>query len=261
MSSCEQILLVGSGLSQTLGNFLEKQLLPWQIPIALAANGIKVRRSGNELTPILPALPLNPGDVVNINYARFDADLRKEASTNYRDYCFVPDHYVQDENKKVIKDQAITFLQALMEARSQSSRLTVPVSLETFIDKLSGSSLTGSSIPNPIRHLYIGAHANDAGDIFMNLQDTVDPDITSNTGVIDFEALEAAEKHNLLKIDQKFLEPRPLVAGQSVATEFRIRGCRIGKAKPFLDQLKKALGGNVTVNAPKHFDHVAKLDN
>ena len=196
---------------------------------------ITVVRRQAALTSLIAATQLLAGDKVSV---ASPLPALTPALGDYRDYCFVPGSG---------SDQAVATLQKIMETRPQSTRLKLPASLEDFIDALSDKEIV-----NPIRHLYIGSHANDAGDLFMPLQGS------SPADAIDYEALEAAEKSGILKIDPKLLAPRPAASGQNNAAQFRVRGCRIGKAKPFLNQLKKALGGTITVNAPKHFEHVAK---
>jgi hypothetical protein len=42
-------------------------------------------------------------------------------------------------------------------------------------------------------------------------------------------------------------------AGSPITAFFHFKGCNLGKAKPFLTKLKEALGGHVSVTAPKHF--------
>jgi len=221
-----------------LGEFLisKESLQPWRLPLLVSAGAITVVRGPAALTNLTAATQLLSGDKVSV---ASPLPVLTPAAADYRDYCFVPGSS---------SDPAVATLQKIMETRPQSKRLTSPASLEDFIDALSDSDIT-----NPIRHLYIGSHANEAGDLFMPLQGSSSP-----AAAIDYEALQDAGKNNILKIDPKLLEPRPSASGQSIAAQFRVRGCRIGKAKPFLDQLKKALGGNISVNAPKHFEHVAE---
>jgi hypothetical protein len=223
--------------ADTLGEFLirKESLQPWRLSLLITAGAVSVLRGPAAVTPLKASMQLLPGDKVSL---QSPLPVLTPAAGDFIDYCFVPGN-----------DKTIVTLQSIMEHRPQSKRLTGLDALDEFIDALSDSEIT-----KPIRHLYIGSHANDAGDLFMRLQSVLNPPI-------EYEMLELAEKNGKLKIDPKLIEPRPQVGGQAVPAQLRVRGCRIGKAKPFLAQLKKALGGGIAVNAPKHFEHVAEWDN
>jgi hypothetical protein len=73
---------------------------------------------------------------------------------------------------------------------------------------------------------------------------------------ITFEDLESAVTTKVLEIDPQLLGPRPKNAsGQVIAAQVHIKGCNIGNpiTMPFLQLLKKALGGKVGLTAPKFF--------
>lgn len=242
-----------------LADFLGRaaQLQPWRIPFLIALDAITVMRGSSSLPSLQASTQLLTDDEVSL-LSPLPALLPDP--TDFRDYCFVPG-----------TDPVSRALAALMRARPQSVLLSSMTDLKSFVDGLSGAEIKG-----PIRHIYVGSHANDAGDLFMAL----DPSSPQGSA-IEFEDLEQAEKSGALKIDPKLLEPRPAdVAPLGLATssagelvlqpglsslpenaQFRVRGCRIGKAKPFLFQLKKALGGSIAVNAPKHFDALADWSN
>ena len=96
----------------------------------------------------------------------------------------------------------------------------------------------------------MASHANPEGYLFIQLA-------MMTADVITYEDLEKAEKDKKLVVDMSLLEPRPKDgSGNPVAPAFLFRGCRIGATLPYLKKLKEALGGNLTVIAPKHF-HIA----
>jgi hypothetical protein len=104
---------------------------------------------------------------------------------------------------------------------------------------------TTTSITKPIGDLLFGAHANDEGELFM-------PSFPGQNGPTVFETLEET-----LNDPTKSIQiPDPLIGfttGSQVTHAVHIKGCNIGKARPFLVKLKAALGGHVRVTAPKFF--------
>ena len=101
------------------------------------------------------------------------------------------------------------------------------------------------SVAKPIGDLLFGAHANDEGELFM-------PSFPGQNGPTVFETLEET-----LNDPTKSIQiPDPLIGfttGSQVTHAVHIKGCNIGKARPFLVKLKAALGGHVRVTAPKFF--------
>jgi len=253
--------------SAELAEFLndEASLQPWRIPLLIANQAITVTRGGKTLTGLQPSTPLVKDDKVSlVSPLPTLVPALVPPLADFRDYCFVPG-----------TDAVSVLLANLMSARPQSVRISSMTDLKRFIAALSGTEIT-----NPIRHIYIGSHANNAGDLFMKIDSSAPA-----AAVIDYEVLEVAEKAGTLMINTALLEPRPtnppfisfktsttpqrqstlhvgaIVGHLPIAPQFRIRGCRIGQAKPFLIQLKKALGGGINVNAPKHFESVADWSN
>jgi hypothetical protein len=138
----------------------------------------------------------------------------------------------------------------LQMARLLDNRPTtdlMPASLgtvERFIDELE----TLSSVVKPVDSMFVGSHANDTGQLKIAV------DGAQKGKFADYETLEAAETSGTLRIPSIL---RTLPDGSShPGTVVRIRGCRVGIQAPFMDKLKDALGGAVTVTAPKHFHMV-----
>jgi hypothetical protein len=224
--------------------FLREQgLQPWRIPILVACGGITLIRSGvtvplNNATDRVLAKDIirladpTPQPCVNA--------LAKEAGMNSRDYAFVPG------SSPFEADMA-----TLLEARPSTVRIRGVDSLASFIRELGNSAF----IKNPIRDLIISSHSDPEGDLFIRMT------IGSAT-VITYEDLEAAVKSKAIVIDGVLVEPRPTdPSGKPVAAQIIIRGCRIGRALPFLKKLKEALGNKNPVVAPKHLHVVARLTN
>jgi len=112
-------------------------------------------------------------------------------------------------------------------------------------------------LTHPIRHLVIASHASRTGRLALHLT------TGSPLKVITFEDLETAVTGKQLALDPQLLEPRPKDgSGQVIAAQLHIKGCNIGNpiAMPFLQLLKKALGGQVGITAPKFFHSIKTVD-
>lgn len=106
-----------------------------------------------------------------------------------------------------------------------------------------GHLLNTPADTKPVGNLLIGSHGNDQGWLQIGLDATLGGDI-------DFEKLVAAVTSGSVSI------PAALITNPDdtpAAVTVHIRGCRIGMAKTYVEKLKEALGGGVTVTAPKHF--------
>jgi hypothetical protein len=107
--------------------------------------------------------------------------------------------------------------------------------------------------PPPIGDLYLGSHASDEGNFHLPLY----PNQTDKTS---YEHLAATlDKANLsIKIPDSLIGYTP---GDPLTHTVHIRGCSIGKARPFLLKFQEALGGHVHVTAPNFFHVVGKTEN
>jgi hypothetical protein len=114
---------------------------------------------------------------------------------------------------------------------------------------------------HPVGDLVVGAHANSEGQLFILLYPSQVDIAGRPTSRTEFENLEqtleasAAGLLRRIRIDDHtigFTTPPP--------THFlHFKGCNLGKALPFVTKLKDALGGHVTVTAPKHFQGVVRV--
>lgn len=105
-----------------------------------------------------------------------------------------------------------------------------------------------NGIARPIGDTLLGAHANDAGQLFL-------PAFPGQRGPMLFETLE----DTLSNASQSIMIPDALIgftAATGVTHAVHIKGCNIGNALPFLTKLKESLGGHVNVTAPKFFHGV-----
>jgi hypothetical protein len=132
----------------------------------------------------------------------------------------------------------------LMFARRQNTTLIQQrrlVTLKSFIAHLK----TTNAITKPVGTLLFGSHANDQGFIGVHL-------FPGQKGSTDFDTL----VDSLSGPAKSIAIPDSLIgftAGNPITAFFHFKGCNLGKAKPFLIKLKEALGGHVSVTAPKHF--------
>lgn len=228
----------------TLDRFLRREvkLQQWRIARLINCKAIRVKRDGSGLSLKGPGTFLQDGDTVQVDDPLPEACTKALAAipaAGFRDYALAPGATDYD------KDMA-----RLLDDRTQTIRLQgfLVNSLRGFL----GALKDNEAITHPIRHLVVASHANPEGYLFLQL-DTGDP------GVITYEDLETAEKARSLVVDAKLLEPRPKDgSGNRVAPAFLFRGCRIGATLPYLKKLKAALGGNLTVIAPKHFHMVGR---
>jgi hypothetical protein len=115
--------------------------------------------------------------------------------------------------------------------------------IESFISELK----TSTTVQRPVGNLGIGCHGHPQGVLEIRLD--------SGSGKhAYFDDVDKAVTSGTITISTSVLEPRPVVDGSPVAAKFRIVGCSIGAAVPYLVRLKAALGGKVKVVATPHED-------
>jgi len=227
--------------SATLAEFLAGQgaFQAWRVPLLAQYGAVTVSRAGRRVMPLAGSTKLVRDDVVAVADplpARYLAALAALPASAFWDYAFVPGtgayagyarqfFTVKPRSKVIVGDGPIDY------------------TLESFVAALGRSTDIDHAIAYPV----VVSHANDEGQlrIAMNLLSTAKD--------IEYEDLEDAVTHHRLVLDPNLLQPRPLIGGTPAPAQLRVRGCRIGKALPFLRKLKEALGGGIRVNAPKHF--------
>lgn len=161
------------------------------------------------------------------------------------DYGFAPD-----------KGDTIDRLRNFFSHRNQTTLVETngeipPRKLETvqeFIDYLSVKVT-----PLPIGNALLGSHASAGGILQVPILRNAKSQPITKT---DYETLDRAISNNALKISDNVIGNPP-----TGTHYFHIKGCNIGKASPFLQHFKAALGGGVTVTAPKHFYGVSNTVN
>ncbi len=113
--------------------------------------------------------------------------------------------------------------------------------VKQFINHLDSTA----TITKPIDDILVGSHANAQGYLFTAMF----PNQASPT---KYETLEDSISDTTKSIGV----PDSLIGfttGDPITKNFHIKGCNIGKATPFLDKMKEAIGGNMNVTAPVHF--------
>lgn len=123
----------------------------------------------------------------------------------------------------------------------------------SFISELG----TSTAVTRPVGTLSIGCHGHPYGLLEIPL------DATSTTRT-SFADVQRVATSGAMEIPAPVLHPRPIIGGGGGGfpqpAVFRIVGCSIGAALPFLRQLKKALGVSVVVVATPHEDAEVKLN-
>jgi len=120
---------------------------------------------------------------------------------------------------------------------------TTAGTIESFATELKAST----TVQRPVGNLGIGCHGHPQGVLEIRLD--------SGSGKLAyFDDVDRAVTSGTIAISTSVLEPRPVVGGSPVAAKFRIVGCSIGAAIPYLVRLKAALGGKVNIVATPHED-------
>ena len=131
----------------------------------------------------------------------------------------------------------------LSQRPSSTVIATAAGTVESFVSELK----TSTSVQRPVGNLAIGCHGHPQGVLEIKLD--------SGSGKLAYFAdVDKAVTSGTLTIATSVLDPRPVVGGSPVAAKFRIVGCSIGAAVPYLVRLKAALGGQVKIIATPHED-------
>jgi hypothetical protein len=149
------------------------------------------------------------------------------------DYGFAPGGTPQDGRvRNMFSRRGNTTL--IAAARNRST-------VKQFIAHL----VSTGTITKPIEDILIGTHANSQGYLFIPLH-------PNQAGPTTYEIAE----DTITDASKSIAVPDALIGyttGDPIINNFHIKGCNIGKATPFLDKLKEAIGGNLNITAPLHF--------
>lgn len=220
----------------------EKGFQQWRILALLKCGALELIRGGTKSALTKEDNRVKDGDQIEIQSplsSQCTKSVENIPETDYRDYAFANPKPADDYEKFLIK---------YLELHPQIillSNFSVDT-LASFIRSLKKDD----RLAHPIRHLIIASHASRTGRLALRLS------TGSSLKEITFEDLESAVTTKVLEIDPQLLEPRPKNASsQVIAAQVHIKGCNIGNpiAMPFLQLLKKALGGKVGLTAPKFF--------
>lgn len=152
------------------------------------------------------------------------------------DYLFVPGGST-DENLG----------RTVLSKRPSTKAITLPPAqnhLAGLLKKLG----SGGSITLPIGDILLVAHGLDTGVYYIPLSGKI-------AAPADYEQAVAADTANAIRIPTALVTPSG--GGPLNTITARLRGCNIGKAQPFLQQLETAMtptGGSLDMTAPLHFD-------
>jgi len=230
--------------SEPIDRFLrrEKDFQQWRILALLKCGALERIRGGVKSLLAKESEKLKKGDQIDLQSPLSPACqklLGNIPGRDYRDYVFANPKPADDYEKFVVKYLELHPQTVLLSSSSVDS-------LASFIKALK----TDNRVVHPICHLAIASHASRTGRLALFLQSG------SVLKEISYEDLEGAVTAKSLEIDSKLLKPRPQdTSGQVIPAQLHIKGCNIGNhvAMPFLQLLKKALGGQVGLTAPKFF--------
>jgi len=157
------------------------------------------------------------------------------------DYLFVPGSSSAEVlGRAVISRRPNTTLIALSAAKNHVAGLLAR--LATLAPSASNPN------PRPIGDLLLVAHGLETGNYYIPLSRTLG-------APADFEITDTANTSNAVRLTAPLLTPSG--GGAMTTITIRLRGCNIGKARPFVEKLRDAFlptGGAVNMTAPLHFD-------
>ncbi|BCA53246.1 hypothetical protein W02_03860 [Nitrospira sp. KM1] len=226
---------------------LRNRVMQWRIPILIQYGGVKVLQAGTKRELPLDGLKtrVSAGDTVRVVTPppKPCADaMQKEANTNCRDYAIVPGATpAADKKKRGYKPTFDDLMADYVSARPKTVVIQ-NASMMTLDGFLSGIA-TSDEFIYPIRYLMVVGHASSSGAFRITISAG-----TSVDASVSYEALEEAVAKKYLVVDMDLMQPRPAGAGPA---ELRLLGCSVGAQVPYMQKLKEALGGKITLIAPK----------
>lgn len=157
------------------------------------------------------------------------------------DYLFVPGTGASE-----------VFCRQVLSRRPNTVLISRPAAQNHFAGLLAHLTTLGpTSInpnPRPIGDILLVAHSRETGDYYVPL--------SHNLGSpADFEKADDANASDAVRLTAPLLTLSADGAMNTVT--IRLKGCNIGKARPFVEKLREAMkpaGGTLNVTAPLHFD-------
>ncbi|MBS1791753.1 MAG: hypothetical protein JST85_28855 [Acidobacteria bacterium] len=278
-----------------LGQFLRGQLsaIPngtyylqrWRVLELLRAHpgSIIIQHNGTSAPARSESDSLRAGDHVFVNLQPLQNSLPLE---RYVDYGSVPR---TPSERDGLTDAYATKARQFLDARPRSCRFVTEVesgreadNLEAFVHAL----LHSGRVAEPIGDLILIGHGSAYGDLGIPLTGSSTP-WTSFEDLLNLvnEQENSEELRNAFYIRPEILSPRPARVELVPATlttpwgpqypeerpwptyqvplpvRLHIRGCNLGQDdyRPMLLKLKRALGGEVIITAPKYFHYMSNL--
>jgi hypothetical protein len=226
---------------------LRNRVMQWRIPILIAKGGVKVFQAGTRRELPLDGLKtrVSAGDTVRVVTPppRPCAQaLQREADTNCRDYAIVPGATSAPDRKK--RGYRPTF-EDLMEAYLKARPETVVIKSQAMmtLDGFLRGIATSDEFIYPIRYLIVVGHASISGSFRITIENSSKVEAS-----VSYETLEEAVVKKYLVVDMDVMQPRPAKTGVG---QLRLMGCSVGGQAPYMKKFKEALGGKITLIAPK----------
>jgi hypothetical protein len=241
--------------AEALESYLEEYELAYRIPLLLSTGSIYVERGASGQVQRNGKSPVKPGDTVSriSPSTAYERAIGQVPATSFRDYVWV-----------AMDDTAGLYVKQMIKLRAEGTRPDVIdagagiFDLETYFLRIKRPRKNSPLVTHPIRDIVIYSHAWASGWLHI-------PTGPGQSKQVDYEMLEAASRDATQKryfdLSGDLFDPRPKNADGSPGRgpALHIRGCRLGKALPFLQLLKKLLGGTITITAPKHWMRVAPI--
>jgi hypothetical protein len=232
--------------------------MQWRIPILLEKGGVKVLEAGSKRQLPLGGINarVSAGDTVRVVTPPpkpCAEALQAEANKNCRDYAIVPGSTPPANRKRTYKPTFDDLMEEYLKARPQTVLITSPLMMN--LDDFLNGIATSDEFIYPIRYLIIVGHASISGAFHISISAA-----GSVAAAVNYETLEEAVVKKYMIVDMSLMEPRPVGAGPA---QLRLLGCSVGAQAPYMKKFKEALGGKITLIAPKFLalpDRIASPD-
>jgi hypothetical protein len=241
-----------------LERFLRRnRVMQWRIPILIAKGGVKVFEARTKRELPLDGLKtrVSAGDTVRVVTPppKPSADaLQKEANTNCRDYAIVPGATpAADRKKRGYKPKFDDLMEDYLLARPQT--VVIKDQMMMTLDGFLGGIATSPEFIYPIRYLIVVGHASTSGSFHITIANS-----SKVEAAVSYETLEEAVIKKYLVVDMGVMQPRPASTGVG---QLRLMGCSMGGQAPYMKKFKEALGGKITLIAPKFLVMPDKIAN